>query len=198
MSQQKQFISLTIFVAIILTAFAVAYYFLYSLPKYNNDKLNLQKQKQEEEIRYEREVAAIEAEAREVDSNIKMAKLAKKIQDDCIENTQNSVVSYFDKSNTTFDPLFFPYEDENSFNRNARLLTSLSAYQSCLYNDPRYSSDNLALKSIITEASSAERSINNFLFNYKEKNPDLCDSYMLTDSSKKTCDFLEKQGYDFG
>lgn len=198
MEKNKLSLRLFGFVVLIIASLSIAYYFLYSLPNYNNQKLNLQREKQEEEIRLQRERAENERVIQDRENSIRETELAKKIQDDCIESTQNSVASYFDKTNATFSPLFYPYEDESSFNRNERLLTSLSTYQSCIYNDPRYDYNNLAIKSILNEAEMAEVSINNFMFEYKEKTPELCESYLLTTSAKQKCELLEKHEYDFG
>jgi len=185
-------------VGLIMVTLSISYYFLISLPNYNREKLNLEKERQAEDIRVAKDKAEIEQQKLESENNNKSLELAKEVQDDCIKNIKSSVVYYFDKTNTTKSPLFYPYEDEESFNKNERLLTALSAYKSCVTNDPRYDYSNSAIKSILTDAGIAETTINNYMFDYKSKANDLCNSFLLTVSAKSKCEDLERIKYDFG
>ncbi len=196
MEKNKHFLNLLLF-AIILVAFSVAYYFLYSLPSYNREKLKLDQQKQAADIKIAADREDAEKRKQEVENDTKMSELAKVIQDDCIKNVQTSVVYYFDKSNTTFSPLFYPYENEASFNKNERLLTALEAYQSCIMNDPRYKFDNTAIKSILNDAGVAQVDINNYLVEYRDKTPGLCESSLLSESAAKKCNTLKEKKYSF-
>lgn len=197
MNSNKKMVNILLAMAILVTA-SIAYYFLFSLPRFNAEKLDLQKEKQQEDIRIARDEADAKKQKQQAEDSARMLELAKDIQDACIENIQNSVVSYFDKTNTTYSPLFYPYEDEGSFNRNERLLTALDAYQSCITNDPRYDYDNSAIKSILIDAGIAQTDINNYLVRYRDKTEGLCDSYLLSESAKGKCQDMEIMEYDFG
>ncbi|QQG52322.1 MAG: hypothetical protein HY931_03210 [Candidatus Falkowbacteria bacterium] len=180
-----------------IVALSIAYYFLYSLPSYNREKLNLEKERQAEDIRIAQDKAELDKQKKQQEESIRMSELAGEIQNDCIKNVQNSVVFYFDRANTTFSPLFYPYENEAAFNKNERLLTGLGAYQSCITNDPRYTSENTAIKSILIDADIAEVDINNYMVEYRDKTPELCSSYLLTSSAKQKCESLETKQYNF-
>jgi len=197
MEKNKHFFNLIILIAVIMVAFSVAYYFLYSLPNYNKEKLKLDQQKQASDIKMAADKAEADQKKQEAEDDTKMSELAKEIQDDCIKNVQSSVVSYFDKSNTTFSPLFYPYENEASFNKNERLLTALDAYQSCIMNDPRYKLDNIAIKSILNDAGIAEVDINNYMVTYRDKTPGLCESFLLSESAVGECNNLKEKKYSF-
>jgi predicted Holliday junction resolvase-like endonuclease len=197
MEKNKHFFNSIILIAIILISSSVAYYFLYSLPNYNNEKLKLSREKQEDDMRVAKEQSIINQKKQEEEKNVKASELAKNIQDDCVESVKKSVVSYFDKTNTSDSPLFYPYEDEESFNRNDRLLTALGAYQDCLKNDPRNDGINIAIDSILFDAESASRTINNFMVSYRDKTPGLCDSFLLSDSAKSKCSDLVIIKYNF-
>lgn len=204
MDKHKHIYVLIVLASVMLIALSIAYYFLFSLPKFNNDKLKLEEEKQAEDSRITREKVEadqqrelLDQQRQEEEKNAKMSELAKKIQDDCIKSTQDSIVAYFDKTITSASPLYYPYENESAFNKNERLLTSLSAYRDCLRNDPRNSEENSAIQSMLSDSWSAYRAINNYMVAYKEKAPGLCDMYLLTQSAKSQCKDISYIKYDF-
>ena len=197
MEKNKHYFSLIGLIVLVLGVFSVSYYFLYSLPQYNNQKLKLEQEKQTADIKIAQDKAANEQQKQDEEKNTKMLELAKNIQDDCIKSTQSSVVYYFDNSSVTANPLYYPYENEASFNKNERLITAIEAYRTCLGNDPRNDGTNTAIKSILSDAETAYRLINNDMVSYRDKTEGLCDSYLLTESAKSKCADLTTIKYNF-
>lgn len=176
-----------------LITFFIGYYFLYLLPLYNNEQLSLTKEKQEAELKAEANKIETEKQQQAKAEEENFSNTAKEVQDDCIKGVQDGGFS-FDKTNVAPSPMFYPYEDETSFNKNERLCTALIAYEDCLKQDPRNNSNNNAIQSMIDNAESAHAVINNFMFTYKKKTPGLCDSFLLSSSAKKFCsDLFEEQ-----
>jgi hypothetical protein len=181
--------------AALIIAFSIAYYFLYSLPDYNEQRLTLQKQKQAADLQAALDKAAMDKHQQASADEQQMLDVAKNIQDDCIKSVQSGVVYYFGRTNVAESPLFYQNENEESFNMDERLLTSLDAYRSCLNNDPRNDGNNSAIASMLGEANSAYKEINNYMVTYRDNTPGLCDSYLLSEPAKSKCPDLFKMSY---
>jgi hypothetical protein len=174
--------------SLLVITLCVGYYFVIALPSNNKEKLNFEKQKYEDQIKTAQTEQTNKNNQANADSLINQGNIAKSIQDDCIKKTAQSVSSDFSASTVTDNPLYYPYEDENSFNKNERLITSLSAYLSCITNDPRYVENNKVLHKIEFDGSSASYTISAYMASIKKKNPNICNSYLLSASAKKMCD----------
>ena len=191
--EKKYHLTLLVLAALII-AFSVGYYFVYSLPNYNEEQLTLQKQKQAADFQIASDRAAADKQQQAAADEQQMLDVAKSIQDDCIKSVQNSIVYYFGRTNVAASPMYYPNENEESFNMDERLLTSLNAYESCLNNDPR-NNGNSAIVSMLNDAASAYKEINNYMVTYRDKTPGLCDSYFLSESAKSKCPDLFKMSY---
>ena len=66
----------------------------------------------------------------------KQIKAANELRGECIK-VGKKITYEFGLDNTVSSPVFYPYEDINSFNKNKTLYTALSVYISCLEADPR-------------------------------------------------------------
>lgn len=177
MAENKKHLWFMSFMAAI-AALAVGYYFFYALPNYNNDKLNFEKEKQANEDK-------ISKDELEASKKKDQSETAKNIKNDCIKAAQDI---YFDfkESMINGDPIFYPYETEDAFNKNERIILAISSFQSCFYQDPRNDKSE-AMINISDNATLSYRIIAQHLKDVKKKNPEICNSYLMTQTATKYC-----------
>lgn len=176
--------------AALIIAVGVGYYFMIALPKINREKLQLERDKYDEEVRTKNLEASAKAEQAKNEAEKIDNELAKKVQDDCMEKAKN--INYaFDSSSVTPDPMFFPYEDIDSFNKNERILNAIDAYKSCITNDPRYNKENEAMSSLYVNSLKAWLVINQQMTSVKKKNPEICNNSEISVSAKKMCNEIK-------
>lgn len=161
-----------------IAALSVGYYFVYALPNYNKEKLNFEREKQENEDKINRDEL-------EVSKQKEQTETAKNVKDDCIKTAQDI---YFDfkESMINGDPIFYPYETEDAFNKNERIILAISSFQSCFYQDPRNDKSEI-MKNISDNATLSKRIIAQHLKDVKKKNPEICDSFLMTQTASQYC-----------
>lgn len=168
------FLHLAIGLSLLLVSGAVAYYFIYYLPSVQQQRLDIEKQTQ----------AAEDKKNQEAKDQTERA-TASAIEADCVHSAQD--VSYlFGANNAQANPLYYPYEDIDSVNKNDRLVTALDAYISCLQSDPRNDQNNATIKDAIFGARMAWSTINQFNQDTIAKYPYWCDGYLISQSTKQT------------
>ena len=96
MEKIKEHFYIIILIFLLLLIISIGYYFLYALPNYNREKLNIEREKQNEELRIKKSMQDTEEEKQFME---KLEKLQNENKlDECLTKAQNNYINNWENS----------------------------------------------------------------------------------------------------
>lgn len=169
-----------------IVALTLGYYFGYARPQLERDKFEFQKNQ-------ELQKQDIDASKRAEEEVSRAISISEEVKASCLTRAKD--ISYsFNEDNAKSSPIFYPYKNLSSMEKNERLVLALTVYSGCLRDDPRREGNSYLFAANI-DAVLAQNAIQDWMENAVKEDPSLCKDVRASASFESWCADLKKGVY---